>query len=201
MDIIKSRRLLKFDASKIYEQLGFAVKANQASKASLVALRTLLLGMEDEDQFVIKALVGRIEGLENEITEIEKLATKLRARSEHQKLSYLTKISESLRLTLHWFSAFVKTHNLEEQEQLAPILRSVQQSATGIDLLTKRSIANSVRLETTQDLVRKEHRKELSESKAVLDIDPGDVVFQEPITSMQKMVNAIRQEMKSSGKL
>lgn len=162
LDIITDRPdLLKYDSQKIYNQLGLAVKASRASRLALNRLAAMVTGMRERDDVLAAGVLARVERLQQEMTECERLVTRLKATSAELKRDQHLAAFQAADMALTYFRDLVADHNEDDRRELQPIVEQLMRLVFMLDELRKLKVDDAANMEELFTNVRQDIRKQI----------------------------------------
>jgi hypothetical protein len=194
--VVSNPSLLKYDSTKVYTQMGLAIKAADTCRQTFYRLLQLNRGTIDEQDYIISGFLDRIQKLIVDLDEVERFTLRMKSTSEHNKEILATNAFEAGRAALEWFKAFVQSHNAEDQEALSSLVPSFEQHLAILEQFKKIKIDAAVQMEEAFTQVRSDIRTGLAQRKTQSKPEDSTVLEDYAVTGFEKLIAAVKEDIK-----
>jgi len=153
-EIANAQQPLRYDSSRVYMQVGSALKASEAAQTGLIRIARLIGDAKETKELQEAALLERLEGIVADIDDLEKVFVKFELGETRRIAKIACGALESARVATSWFQKFLANHNEEDAETYKPIAARLQSVVADLVELRKGKISDTLKMEEAYNDVK-----------------------------------------------
>lgn len=138
---------LEYDSSKVYTQIGTALKSSDHAQKGLLRVAQLISASQEVKDLQEAAIAQRLAGIVSEIDDLEKVLVKFELGTTRQIAQVIASALENTRASLMWYSKFLKNHSEEDAEVYKPLASHLSGIVNELAVLRQAKLDDTVKME------------------------------------------------------
>jgi hypothetical protein len=205
--VVTDQKPLPYDSTKIYMQVGSALKASEHAQVSAMRVARMIAESQEAEELQEAALAERLRNLTLEIDDFEKTLIKFKRGKAMRLAGLASSALENIKAAAGWFQRFVATHNEGDRAQFGDALVKLQTVAVELTNIKKKKVDDTVEMEeafnekrasafrkatATQGIRRRTYPEPAEETgflgdpQAIMDAAKLEITQKEQVSGLQK---------------
>jgi hypothetical protein len=149
--IVTDQAPLKYDSSKVYMQMGSALRASESAQMGMLRVARLIGDAKETKELQEAAIAERLGNIVNDIDDLERVLTKFELQETRKIAQMISAALETTRASLGWYMKFLANHSEEDAEVYKPLAARLQAAVTELVDVRKKKVDDAVKMEEAYD--------------------------------------------------
>jgi hypothetical protein len=149
--VVTDQAPLKYDSSKVYMQMGSALRASESAQMGMLRVARLIGDGKETKELQEAAIAERLGNIVNDIDDLERVLTKFELNETRQIAQMISAALETTRASLGWYLKFLASHNEEDAAVYKPLAARLQAIVAELMNVRRQKVDDTVKMEEAFD--------------------------------------------------